>query len=691
MCNWPPRLNGVLGVFVISCRGFKCHCIENVGPLLVAPDDTALPNFSATTTCPAKISTIAERPHNYHPSPVPPPSPRPHHAMARTRSSWKAAAPKADPPAPGRATRGSAQKDVVEEQEEDEWEEEEPEEVPLPKRATRSRKARENAPTAKRRSKRGKKVVVEEEEEEKAEEKAPVDIEIVEAPVVAQAEESPAAEFSSSGDYEEALSDPDTEAESGENSVEIEEQQEQQPDVEDISTTTPAEVERAPEPIYAPQVLPQDYDDTLDDDDDAAEISKELQRMANEMHNIVKPHVDEAAIDTELEQMSEEAAASEVRPHVAKTPKFIPEIHAKDDDFDVEDDSFELAVSPRKVAAPKPVAPKYKAVGPGASQKSAVAAATKAVTTTATTTKKAHAVSKPKDEKPKVEKTRTTATHKAPAAAVKKASPLPPWFDLAQSNLIYPQTAKLAPAAVPAKAKSATSAAPVRHRSVSNINSPPRAGSRSSSSETTATITTTTRREPSISSQAATANIPHSKTRAIGMSFPPPAPLAKSTKAPTTSTFELPGEAFQRKIKEQKEERKKRMEEEEQRRKEAKAKPVYFKPIPTVARVATSHHKPAAPSAGSRASIVDTTRQTTDLEKKPTFKKLEVRKPVAIVEVRNPVVSSKDELDREARAQSVLKARQDANERGRQTVKMWAEMQKQKEERAKAAATAAAT
>jgi hypothetical protein len=52
--------------------------------------------------------------------------------------------------------------------------------------------------------------------------------------------------------------------------------------------------------------------------------------------------------------------------------------------------------------------------------------------------------------------------------------------------------------------------------------------------------------------------IPHSKPRPISLSFPTPPPAAKSTKAPTKSTFQLPGEAVAAKLKAAREERAKR-------------------------------------------------------------------------------------------------------------------------------------
>nr|POE82246.1 hypothetical protein CFP56_67010 [Quercus suber] len=49
--------------------------------------------------------------------------------------------------------------------------------------------------------------------------------------------------------------------------------------------------------------------------------------------------------------------------------------------------------------------------------------------------------------------------------------------------------------------------------------------------------------------------IPHSKPRPMSVSFPPPKPLAKSSKPPTKSTFQLPGEVVAAKLKAAREER----------------------------------------------------------------------------------------------------------------------------------------
>ncbi|KAI9849343.1 MAG: hypothetical protein M1837_004803 [Sclerophora amabilis] len=91
-----------------------------------------------------------------------------------------------------------------------------------------------------------------------------------------------------------------------------------------------------------------------------------------------------------------------------------------------------------------------------------------------------------------------------------------------------------------------------------------------------------------------------SKQHRVSVSFPPPPPPAKSSKPPTRSTFELPGEAISRRLKEQREERQKREKEEQQRKREFKAKPVRKTTVPAVAVRPT-----ATSQARARASIVD--------------------------------------------------------------------------------------
>ncbi|KAK0251855.1 hypothetical protein LTS09_013083 [Friedmanniomyces endolithicus] len=68
--------------------------------------------------------------------------------------------------------------------------------------------------------------------------------------------------------------------------------------------------------------------------------------------------------------------------------------------------------------------------------------------------------------------------------------------------------------------------------------------------------------------------IPHSKPRPVSLSFPTPPPPPKSKKAPTTSTFQLPGEAVAAKLRAAREERTKKDTEEEQKKPAFKARPV---------------------------------------------------------------------------------------------------------------------
>ncbi len=81
---------------------------------------------------------------------------------------------------------------------------------------------------------------------------------------------------------------------------------------------------------------------------------------------------------------------------------------------------------------------------------------------------------------------------------------------------------------------------------------------------------------------------PSTKQRPISASLRAPPPLKKSTKPPTKSTFELPGEAISRKLKEQREERLKREEEEKQKKREFKARPIRRSIAPVVKPTAAS-------------------------------------------------------------------------------------------------------
>lgn len=68
--------------------------------------------------------------------------------------------------------------------------------------------------------------------------------------------------------------------------------------------------------------------------------------------------------------------------------------------------------------------------------------------------------------------------------------------------------------------------------------------------------------------------IPHSKPRPVSLSFPTPPPPPKSTKPPTQSTFQLPGEAVAAKLKAAREARMQKEAEQEEKKSTFKARPV---------------------------------------------------------------------------------------------------------------------
>ena len=385
-----------------------------------------------------------------------------------------------------------------------------------------------------------------------------------------------------------------------------------------------------------------EHDDDDDDDDDAA-VSAELQRMAQEMHDCAPPttHADEAhPHDAEPPRPQTPAPALAPEQHEtvsrpAKTPKFDPAIHGVGDGaISSGDDSFELHVSPRKQQPPG-------GDQPGPIQKLVVRP--KKPTAPASTKPRPETATKPAT----VVKKKAGATTER-ANAKKKAS------------VTANSTAKRRPVSVAAPPKRASSV-----------------GSQTSSG-------TAPRRVASVSSQASDAAstastavvIPHSKPRPITMAFPPPPPPTKSSKPPTKSNFELPGEVFARKIAAQKEERRKRMEEEEKRRREFKARPA---PSSTFAKPSTREATPEnkGPSTPSTRPV-----------KRPSIADLPQKAAVAATTRTSPPrqqQQQQQQQDRDAQAQAVLKARREAAERGRQTVRMWAEQQKQKEQKAKAA------
>jgi hypothetical protein len=102
-----------------------------------------------------------------------------------------------------------------------------------------------------------------------------------------------------------------------------------------------------------------------------------------------------------------------------------------------------------------------------------------------------------------------------------------------------------------------------------------------------------------------------SKRRPVSVSFPTPPPPHKSTKPPTTSNFQLPGEAVAARLKAQREERQKREEE------EAAKKPV-FKARPAPARRAPVAVKQTAASKAREGLMQGGTTEENDKENKST-------------------------------------------------------------------------
>lgn len=94
--------------------------------------------------------------------------------------------------------------------------------------------------------------------------------------------------------------------------------------------------------------------------------------------------------------------------------------------------------------------------------------------------------------------------------------------------------------------------------------------------------------------------IPHSKPRPISLSFPAPRPPPKSTKAPTQSTFKLPGEAVAEKLKAAKEARMAKGAEDEKKR--------AFKARPVPASMSRAPSVRQTNSSKARESLMNGTR-----------------------------------------------------------------------------------
>lgn len=207
----------------------------------------------------------------------------------------------------------------------------------------------------------------------------------------------------------------------------------------------------------------------------------------------------------------------------------------------------------------------------------------------------------------------------------------------------------------------------------------------------------------------------------------------KSTKAPTRSTFELPGEAISRKLKEQREERLKREDEEKSKQRNFKARPVRLSQAPEVrltasakARLSMAHTAPVeapkpimaamrpksavssgalAASTNKRASSISVAKRNaqplapTAIKRAPSNIRTSIsRQPnvsageshpaptaegLAHRKVKGKEVFSRGKLEieerekvRKEKEEAAKKARVEAAERGRAASRQWAEKQR---------------
>lgn len=247
------------------------------------------------------------------------------------------------------------------------------------------------------------------------------------------------------------------------------------------------------------------------------------------------------------------------------------------------------------------------------------------------------------------------------------------------------------------------------------------------------TSTSTTKPKPAAETEKKDVIIPHSKPRPVSMSFPAPPPPAKSTKAPTTSTFQLPGEAVAAKLRAAREARMHKAPEDEDKKKAFKARPVptSLSKAPSIRQTTASKARESittgkdpkasaaiASATHKRASSVAVSRPAAPLLKprivpkdatKPTAGELTVKKrastalaniskprastttvpgPTASTITSNSTIKGKEVFNRPAAAKAAAekeklekeaaakKARADAAERGRQASREWAEKQK---------------
>ncbi|KAE8445655.1 hypothetical protein EG329_012952 [Mollisiaceae sp. DMI_Dod_QoI] len=199
-------------------------------------------------------------------------------------------------------------------------------------------------------------------------------------------------------------------------------------------------------------------------------------------------------------------------------------------------------------------------------------------------------------------------------------------------------------------------------------------------------------------------------------------PKIKSTKPPTKSTFELPGEALSRKKREAHEARLKAQEEEERKRREFKARPIRnsvvpdFVPRETVASRARQSkvgienmgndefsvskrgsnvgaHRPSilelsrANTSAPRAKVTPPVRKPTPTTHGPSMSGRAMQRTVSTTDVqiqrqrareiynRDAKLAEDMERDKRDREAAAKRAREEAAERGRQASREWAEKQ----------------
>ncbi|KAE8861182.1 hypothetical protein PTNB29_06277 [Pyrenophora teres f. teres] len=186
------------------------------------------------------------------------------------------------------------------------------------------------------------------------------------------------------------------------------------------------------------------------------------------------------------------------------------------------------------------------------------------------------------------------------------------------------------------------------------------------------------------------------------------APHAKSTKAPTKASFELPGSAVAEKLRIKREERLKRMEEAEAAKKEAALKtrqaPAIRKPVtmpvrqqeqPGVTIPPPQPQAQRAPSLASKRSSMSLSQSTSQSRSvsNSSANRNSIIVPKAVVtpidvvhqKVKGREVFNRDRIEKEARErerrekeEAAKRARAEAAERGRIASREWAEKQKRK-------------